>query len=277
MAEAIYGKRSKAYTRLLTIAGSDSGGGAGVQADLKTFAACGCYGMSAITAITAQNTREVIDIAAVPVPMIQAQVRAIFDDIGVDAIKIGMLHSTEVVAGLVDVFAEYDLPPLVLDPVMVASSGDPLLQKDAVAALQSQLFPMVSLITPNVPEAALLLGRSALEEDELVEAAQALSRTFQTAVLLKAGHLNADPLQDVLVAGPVSPPQFFTNPRLATRNTHGTGCTLSSAIAAYLGKGYALSEAVFEAERYLYGAIAGGAKYQLGGGHGPVHHFHRHW
>ncbi len=270
-------KRSKAYTRLLTIAGSDSGGGAGIQADLKTFAACGCYGMSAVTAITAQNTREVIAISAVPVPMIQAQIRAIFDDIGVDAIKIGMLHSAEVVAGLVDVFAAYDLPPLVLDPVMVATSGDLLLQKDAVAALQSQLFPMVSLLTPNIPEAALLLGRSALEEDELVEAAQELSRIFRVAVLLKAGHLTVDSLQDVLVAGPDSPPQFFSNPRLATRNTHGTGCTLSSAIAAYLGKGYALADAVSQAEQYLYGAIASGAEYQLGGGHGPVHHFHRYW
>ncbi len=277
MAEAADGVSRKVYARLLTIAGSDSGGGAGIQADLKTFAACGCYGMSAITAITAQNTREVIDISAVPVPMIQEQIRAIFDDIGVDAIKIGMLHSAEVVAGLVDVFAEYDLPPLVLDPVMIATSGDPLLKKNAVTALKTQLFPIVSLITPNVPEAALLLGRSTLQEEEVVEAAQELSRTHQVAVLLKAGHLTADPLQDVLVAGPDSPPQFFSNPRLATRNTHGTGCTLSSAIAAYLGKGYALIEAVSQAEQYLHKAIAHGAEYQLGGGHGPVHHFHCYW
>ncbi len=277
MIQATGEESPKTYVRLLTIAGSDSGGGAGIQADLKTFAACGCYGMSAITAITAQNTCGVVAISAVPVPMIQAQIRTIFDDIGVDAIKIGMLHYAEVVAGLVDVFAEYDLPPLVLDPVMVATSGDPLLQKDAVAALKSQLFPMVSLITPNVPEAALLLGRSTLQEEEVVEAAQELSRTHQVAVLLKAGHLNADPLQDVLVTEPGSSPQFFSNPYLATRNTHGTGCTLSSAIAAFLGKGYALSEAVFEAERYLHGAIASGAEYQLGGGHGSVHHFYRYW
>lgn len=267
----------KNYTRILTIAGSDSGGGAGIQADLKTFSACGCYGMSAITALTAQNTLGVTDIHPVPVPFLEAQLRAILDDIGVDAVKIGMLHSSEVIECVAGVLREYDCQRVVLDPVMVATSGDALIQEDAIEAMKNYLFPVVGLITPNIPEAQLLLGRQITNGGELKEAASDLVAEYGPAVLLKAGHLTGDTLQDVLVIDPTAQEHVYTNRRLATRNTHGTGCTLSSAIAAYWGKGLEMVRAVGEAERYLHQAIAAGSEYVLGQGHGPVHHFYSHW
>ena len=267
----------KTYTRLLTIAGSDSGGGAGIQADLKTFSACGCYGMSAVTAITAQNTLGVTDIHPIPVATIQAQIRAVFDDIGVDAIKIGMLHSTEVIMGVTQVLQEYDCPPVILDPVMVATSGDRLIEEDAVEALKEHLFPLVYLITPNIPEAELLLGVSITGDETLKEAARELAGRHGVSVLLKAGHLLAARLEDFLVVLEPEEEYLYGNDRLKTDNTHGTGCTLSSAIAAFTGRGFALPEAVREAEAYLHDAIRSGSHYGLGGGHGPVHHFHGIW
>jgi len=266
----------KSYTRLLTIAGSDSGGGAGIQADLKTFSACGCYGMSAITALTAQNTCGVTAIHPVPVAFLEAQIRAVFDDIGVDAIKIGMLHSVEVIDCVAGLLKEYDCHRVVLDPVMVATSGDKLIQDDAVQAMQEVLFPVVGLITPNIPEAELLLGRTIENDQQLRDACRDLAFAHATAVLLKAGHLTGEDLQDVLFA-PGSTEHVYTSKRQNTRNTHGTGCTLSSAIAAFWGSGLELTEAVDRAEAYLRQAIKAGAKYVLGAGHGPVHHFHAIW
>jgi len=267
----------KSYTRLLTIAGSDSGGGAGIQADLKTFSACGCYGMSVITALTAQNTCGVSAIHPVPVDFLEAQLRAVLDDIGTDAIKIGMLHSVEVIACVARILEEYECQRVVLDPVMVATSGDKLIQDDAVQAIQELLFPVVDLITPNIPEAQLLLGRKIENDRQLRAACRDLAAVHSTAVLLKAGHLSGDELQDVLLVTPDAPEQVYTSERLFTKNTHGTGCTLSSAIAAFWGKGAELAEAVGEAEAYLHQAIDVGGMYVLGNGHGPVHHFHAIW
>lgn len=267
----------KNYTRLLTIAGSDSGGGAGIQADLKTFSACGCYGMSAITALTAQNTVGVTDIHPVPVPFLEAQIRAVFDDIGVDGVKIGMLHSKEVIECVARLLTEYGCKRVVLDPVMVATSGDPLIREDAIEAMKEILFPAVHLITPNIPEAELLLGRKICGAAELIDAAKELVDAHSLNVLLKAGHLSEDTLEDVLVTAESGKVDIYSNTRLTTKNTHGTGCTMSSAIASYWSKGLELAEAVAEAEEYLHSAIKAGADYAIGGGHGPVHHFHAVW
>lgn len=259
----------------MTIAGSDSGGGAGIQADLKAFSACGCYGMSAITALTAQNTVGVTDIYPVSVAFLEAQLRAVLDDIGVDAIKIGMLHSTEVIECVAAIIKEYGCGKVVLDPVMVATSGAKLIEDDAIAALREILFPVVQLITPNVPEAQLIAGQEIAGAESLRVVAHALSEEYGLAVLLKAGHLHGEYLEDVLVVADRE--HRYRQQRLATRNTHGTGCTLSSAIASFWARGFALAEAVEKAEEYLHGAIAGGAGYSLGQGHGPVHHFHQVW
>ncbi len=267
----------KKYTKLLTIAGSDSGGGAGIQADLKTFSACGCYGMSAITAITAQNTCGVTDIHGVPTNTITAQIKAVLDDIGADAIKIGMLHSREVIQTVADVLAQYQCKNVVLDPVMVATSGDRLIKEDAVVMLKEQLFPMARLITPNIPEAEILTDRKITDNDAMIDAAQQLGSKFSISVLVKGGHLSNQNLVDVLFNVERQDIKFYENERIATKNSHGTGCTLSSAIAAFLAKGLLLADAVQQAENYLHSAIMAGSNYTTGKGHGPVHHFHNAW
>ena len=267
----------KNYTKVLTIAGSDSGGGAGIQADLKTFSACGCYGMSAITAITAQNTCGVSDIHGIPVNTISSQIHAVLEDIGTDAIKIGMLHSQEVILTVTDVLRKFQCRNIILDPVMVATSGDPLIKEDAIALLKNELFPLAKLITPNIPEAEMLTGRKITDNDAMIEAAKHLSRDFSTSVLVKGGHLASEKLVDVLWDYEGQEVEFYENKRLATKNSHGTGCTLSSAIAAFSAKGMALKDAVLHAEKYLHSAIKAGSQYIIGKGHGPVHHFYNSW
>jgi hydroxymethylpyrimidine/phosphomethylpyrimidine kinase len=259
------------YARVLTIAGSDSGGGAGIQADLKTFAALGCYGTSAITALTAQNTVGVQGIHAVPAEFLKAQIQSVLDDIGVDAVKIGMLHApgiVEVVAWAID---HYKLTNVVLDPVMVATSGDRLIASETVQVLVHELFPRVSVITPNLDEAALLLGRDIPNAEALDIAAQDLLAMGARAVLLKGGHLAGDEVVDLL-ADASGPLQRLASRRIASRNVHGTGCTLSSAIAAHLALGHGLSEAVSLARAFILGAIAQGADVTTGQGHGPLNH-----
>jgi hydroxymethylpyrimidine/phosphomethylpyrimidine kinase len=247
--------------RLLTIAGSDSGGGAGIQADLKTFAAHGAYGMSAITALTAQNTRGVRAVHEVPPEVVAAQIDAVFEDIGADAVKIGMLASAPIVRAVADRLRFWQPPRVVLDPVMVAKSGDALLRDDAVEALLSELVPLCTIVTPNLPELARMTGG---------QGAEALARRGP-AVLAKGGHAEGEEVEDVLfVRGEV---HRFRHPRLATSSTHGTGCTLSSAIAARLGRGEDLPQAVGGAIEYLQGAMK--AAYPLGSGHGPVDHLWR--
>lgn len=264
---------SYSYARVLTIAGSDSGGGAGIQADLKTFAALGCYGMSAITALTAQNTVGVQGIHAVPAEFLKAQIQSVVEDIGVDAVKIGMLHApgiVEVVAWAID---HYQLKNVVLDPVMVATSGDRLIANDTVQVLVHELFPRATVITPNLDEAALLLERPISNADALNNAAEDLLSMGAKSVLLKGGHLAGDEVVDVLLQSGIAP-QRLASPRIASRNVHGTGCTLSSAIAAHLALGHPLGDAVVLGRRFILEAIAKGANFTTGHGHGPLNHGH---
>lgn len=263
----------KRYPRVLTIAGSDSGGGAGIQADLKTMSALGCYGMSAITALTAQNTRGVTGIHAVPPAFLKQQLQAVIEDIGVDAVKIGMLHAPEIVEVVAWAIDHYRLPHVVLDPVMVATSGDRLIAQETVQVLVRELFPRAVVVTPNLDEAALLVGHPIPDAKALEPAAGALLALGARAALLKGGHLPGEELVDVLgQAG--SPPRFehFRGRRIASLNTHGTGCTLSSAIACGLALGLDLREAVVQARDYVRGAMAAGANVRTGGGHGPLNH-----
>lgn len=267
----------KHYYRVLTIAGSDSGGGAGIQADLKTISACGCFGTSALTAITAQNTLGVTDIHAIPVTTIEAQIRAVLDDIGTDAVKLGMLHSVEVIECVARLLGEYNISNIVLDPVMVATSGDKLIQDEAISALQEMVFPLARLITPNIPEAEIISGREIADEAQLEETAAQLARQFSLSVLAKGGHLENDLLVDILYDYEMSDLHRFTNQKVTTINTHGTGCTLSSALASFLAQGLSLTDATDRAIGYISIAIKAGAAYRLGEGHGPVHHFHEFW
>lgn len=255
--------------RVLTIAGSDSGGGAGIQADLKTFAAHRVYGLSVITAVTAQNTRAVTAVEVLSAANVAAQIDAVMDDIGVDAVKIGMLANAELVSAVAGALQRHRPPAIVLDPVMVAKSGDALLADEAVAALRDELLPLATVVTPNLPEAERLCGRPVANDDERRAAARALAGAGP-AVLLKGGHGEGDKVVDLLFEGGRT--HTFTHPRQHTSSTHGTGCTLSSAVAARLGWGQGLAEAVEGAIVYLQGAIR--AAYPLGGGHGPVDHLH---
>jgi hydroxymethylpyrimidine/phosphomethylpyrimidine kinase len=265
---------SARYVRVLTIAGSDSGGGAGIQADLKTFSALGCYGMTAITALTAQNTRGVSGIHAVAPEFLKAQLQAVLDDIGVDAVKIGMLHAPEMVHVVAWAIDHYRLRQVVLDPVMVATSGDRLIEQATVEVLRRELFPRATLITPNLDEAALLLGREIADADALQGAAQALLAQGAQAVLLKGGHLPGDSVTDLLLE-PGQAPVRLQSARLHSRNVHGTGCTLSSALACYLAQGLPLAEAVGRARAYILEAIRAGASVRTGQGHGPLCHGHQ--
>ena len=253
--------------RLLSIAGSDSGGGAGIQADLKTFAAHGAFGMTAITALTAQNTRGVRRVHAVPADFVAAQIDAVFEDLGVDAVKIGMLARRDIVETVADRLEAFAGPPVVLDPVMVAASGDPLLETDAVEAIRRRLLPLATVVTPNLPEAERLAGRSGGSLDERLELARELGRTTR-AVLLKGAHAAGDEIVDVLWDGREL--HSFVHPRIATRADHGTACTLSAALAARLAAGVALPEACRGAIDWLQGALRSAEP--LGQGHGPVDH-----
>ncbi len=265
------------YCRVLTIAGSDSGGGAGIQADLKTFAALGCYGTSAITALTAQNTLGVAGIHPVPPTFAAAQITAVLGDIGTDAVKIGMLYSAELIRVVAEQLRAFGAASIVLDPVMVAASGDKLLQDDAVAAVRECLMPLADVLTPNIPEAEVLVGHELEGPEQIRAAAQILAGFGSRSVLIKGGHLSGETSDDLLYLS--EDRRFVTFPagRIQSRNTHGTGCTLSSAIAAHLARGAGLEEAVRRAKEYIDQAIRAGADYALGGGHGPVHHFFKHW
>lgn len=259
----------------LTIAGSDSGGGAGIQADLKTFSALGVYGASVITAVTAQNTRMVTALHNIPGQIVAAQINAVLDDLEVAAIKIGMLSTPEIIETVADAISGFS-GPIVLDPVMVAKSGDTLLQQNAIDALRHRLMPLATLITPNLPEAATLLQCAPATNVELaVEQGEALRMQGAKAVLMKGGHADSPDCVDQLVSDQSL--LRLSVKRIDTTSTHGTGCTLSSAIAAYLAKGNSLEQAVTAAHEYLQSAIAAAYQLKIGQGHGPVHHFHALW
>ena len=267
----------KSYTRCLSIAGSDPSGGAGLQADLKTFSALGCYGMTAVVAVVDENTVGVTGVHPVPVDFVTGQIRSCLDDIGADAVKIGMLHSSELILAVRDTLAAYPVDNIVLDPVMVATSGDPLLREDAISTLRDELIPRAKVITPNIPEAEILLGRKLTIDDDLSEAARQLSQGGCVSVFLKAGHLDTSTLTDILYDATTDTIHTMESPKVDTVNTHGTGCTLSSAIAAYLAKGYPLPQACRQAKEYISQAIISGSAYRIGHGHGPVNHFHSLW
>jgi len=260
----------------LTIAGSDSSGGAGIQADLKTFSALGVYGASVITALTAQNTQGVAGIHDVPPDFITAQIDAVFSDLKISAVKIGMLSQASAIAAVAQGLDRHKARNVVLDPVMVATSGDRLLASDAVEVLKRVLIPRALVITPNLPEAAALLDAPlAVTEAEMQEQAERLLALGARAVLIKGGHGTGAESVDFLVeAGTVA---RLAADRIATSNTHGTGCTLSSAIAAGLAKGGDLAGAVREAKAYVTAALVASGKLGIGSGHGPVHHFHAWW
>ena len=259
------------YARVLSIAGSDSGGGAGIQADLKTMSALGCYGMTAITALTAQNTQGVRGIHGVPPAFLRLQLDAVLEDIGADAVKIGMLHAPEIVQEVAGAIERHALRNVVLDPVMVATSGDRLIAEATVGALVRELFPRSALVTPNLDEAGLLLGRTIAGADELEGAARALLAMGAPAVLIKGGHLPGSEVVDLLALADGSCLRMAAA-RIDTHNGHGTGCTLSSAIASHLALGVPLVQAVQQARAYILGAIAAGARVHTGRGHGPLNH-----
>jgi len=267
----------KSYCKALTIAGSDSGGGAGIQADLKTFSALGCYGMSVITALTAQNTRVVTGILPVQPEFIGQQMDAVMEDIGTDAVKIGMLHSPEVIEVVTEKLVQWRCSNIVLDPVMISKSGDNLLREDAVYALKTMLIPEATIITPNLPEASVLLGRDVETLEDMENAAKDLAGLGCANVLLKGGHLRAGDSQDLLYQGDTGNMTRLPGTRIETLNSHGTGCTLSSAICAGVAKGVCLETAVKNAKLYITSALSAGAEYTTGKGHGPVHHFYDLW
>jgi hydroxymethylpyrimidine/phosphomethylpyrimidine kinase len=260
----------------VTIAGSDSGGGAGIQADLKTFSALGVYGASVIAALTAQNTKGVSGVHDVPADFVTAQIDAVFSDLAVDAVKIGMLSQPTVIEAVAQRLAQWRQTNVVLDPVMVATSGDPLIAPEAVAVLKTELIPCACVITPNLPEAAALLETPiAHNEVEMRRQGERLLALGARAVLIKGGHGAGAESVDLLVE-----PTAFTRlaaTRIATKNTHGTGCTLSAAIAAGLAKGLDLASAVRAAKEYVSAAIAASERLTIGTGHGPVHHFYAWW
>lgn len=261
----------------LTIAGSDSGGGAGIQADLKTFSACGVYGASVITALTAQNTLGVTGIHDVPADFVSSQIDAVFSDLEVDAVKIGMLSQPAIIEAVAAGLVNHEARSIVLDPVMVAESGDPLLAEEAEASLVNHLFPLADLITPNLHEAARLLEADmAHSREDMASQAQALRKLGAQAVLLKGGHSGAKTADDCFVDqnGSVV---WFSAPFVKTRNTHGTGCSLSSAIASNLALGAELEPAIDRAKKWLSSAIVAADALNIGSGAGPVHHFHEFW
>ena len=290
----------KKYPRVLTIAGSDSGGGAGIQADIKAISATGSYAASAITAVTVQNTLGVEAVHPVPTDIIAAQIRCVLSDIGADAIKIGMLHSAEVVLAVRDSLLEFleskevtcsgdqensvpGVQNIVLDPVMVATSGHRLIEESAIEVLRNELLPLARVITPNIPEAEILAGVRITSQKDLPAVARKLSESIahfcnlpdrpRVSVLLKAGHLTEERLTDVFFNAETGTVLELPSERLYTPNTHGTGCTLSSALASCLAQGLGLDDAARAATDYIHQAIVSGSEYTIGHGHGPVDHF----
>ena len=258
--------------RALTIAGSDSGGGAGVQADLKTFAAFGVYGTSAIVAITAQNTCEVVTIHPVPPEVVTAQIRAVVVDIGVDAAKTGMLWSREIVKTVAGVVKSLRIPNLVVDPVMTSKDGTVLLGPEAIAVLREELLPLARVVTPNLAEAEALVGRRLTDPEALRQAARELREMGPKLVVIKGGHLPGSPTELLYDGASFTE---FSGERISTRSDHGTGCTFSAAMAAYLAKGETIERALALAKKYITAAIRTG--FTVGAGHSPVHHFYRFW
>jgi len=270
-------KRQQIY-KVLSIAGFDGSGGAGLQADLKTFSALGCYGTTALTSLPVQNTTGVKAIYHIETKCVEEQIKAILDDIKIDAVKIGMLHRQDIIEAVAKILSDYDLQNIVLDPVMVAKSGDKLLLPDAIHSMQEKLFPLTTILTPNLMEASILLGKRIETYEEMEKAALELLKTGPRAVVVKGGHFQGD-ADDCLMYREHSEikTHWFKAKRIETKNTHGTGCTFSAAIASFLARGYNILDAVAHAKKYLTKSIEDGADLTIGKGNGPVHHFHHLW
>jgi hydroxymethylpyrimidine/phosphomethylpyrimidine kinase len=265
------------YKRVLTIAGSDSGGGAGIQADIKTLSALGCYATTAVTAVTSQNTQGITGIFPMPSAVVKEQIIAVLSDIGTDAIKIGMLPSSGIIQAVSNTLKQYSVDNIVLDPVMVSTSGTVLMQADDTNFLIQELLQIARVITPNIPEAEALSGTKLNDSSEMPDLAKILSLNRTVSVLLKGGHLDGQELCDVFYNAETDETLFFHSRRIETLNTHGTGCTLSSALTAGLAQGLSLNEAFYRAEEYLHEALASGSMYSIGTGSGPLHFFCKVW
>ena len=260
------------YIATLTIAGSDSCGGAGVQADIKTMSALGCYAASVITAVTVQNTLGVTAVHAVPPDIVAGQIRAVMDDIKPRAVKVGMVNDIDTINAIADTLAEYDIENLVVDPVMVATSGARLMQDDAVEVFTKKLMPLATLLTPNVPEAEVLSGVTISNKTSMDNAARIIHSKGCEALLIKGGHIEGRKIDRLYCGDELISELEAAN--VDTRNTHGTGCTLSSAITSYLAIGYPIDKAIAAAKEWLTQALIAGAKVEIGSGHGPVNHFY---
>ncbi len=265
--------KQKRYTTSLTIAGSDSGGGAGIQADIKTFSSLGVYGTSVISAITAQNTLGVTAVMPVSVDIIAAQLDAVFSDFKIDSIKIGMLFSEEIIKTIADKLSFYTPQNIVLDPVMKASSGDSLVRENILSLYKTLLFPKITLLTPNIDEAILFTGIIIKSKEDMIKAGRSLIAMGCNAVLMKGGHLESETSEDILLlhTGEIF---FYDSERIMTDNSHGTGCTLSSAIAAFMAHGLDIKESVRKAKGYLFQALNTGKEFKTGKGTGPLNHFY---
>lgn len=269
-------KHTQVY-KVLSIAGFDGSGGAGLQADLKTFSALGCYGTSALTSLLVQNTVGVRSIYDIETKCVEEQIKAVLDDIKIDAVKIGMLHRQEIIESVADILSEYQVKNIVLDPVMVAKSGDKLLRPDAIQTMREKLFPITTVLTPNLMEASELLGISIQSKEEMEKAALDLLKEGPQAVIVKGGHFNGDADDCLLLKDFKIEPHWFNSKRINTKNTHGTGCTFSAAIASFLARGFTIFDSVKYAKEYLTESIVEGAHLKIGEGNGPVHHFHHLW
>lgn len=273
------------YIAVLTIAGSDCSGGAGIQADIKTISALGCYAASAITAVTVQNTQGVTAVHAVPPEIVAGQIRAVMDDIKPKAVKIGMVNDAETIKAIADTLADYDIEHIVVDPVMVSTSGSKLMQDDAIKVFIEKLLPMSTLITPNIYEAEILAGKKITDEEAMNDVAGEILSKGAEAVLIKGGHIEGDKKVDLLYNAirktearssdlTMMIGDSFESETVETRNTHGTGCTLSAAIASNLAMGLGINKAIDKAKYWLTSALIAGADVEIGRGHGPVNHFY---
>ncbi|WP_294347470.1 bifunctional hydroxymethylpyrimidine kinase/phosphomethylpyrimidine kinase [Prosthecochloris sp.] len=265
------------YTTVLSIAGSDGSGGAGIQADLKTFAALGCYGLSVITDVTAQNTCGVFDSLALPSSFVKEQIEVLIDDITIDAIKIGMISSAATVRTVADTLRNLPSTPVILDTVLKSSDGTGLVSEEAKNTMIEELFPLATLVTPNLGEAARLSGTGSIPttKSDIEKTAEMLKNKGTSAVLVKGGHMTGKHCNDYLLTAKGG--EWFSSPKISSINNHGTGCTLSSAIAAYSAKGFGLAEAVKKGKQFTQEALQAGASFFLGNGAGPLHHLYRCW
>lgn len=269
-------KDDQLYT-VLSIAGCDGSGGAGIQADLKTFSALGCYGTTALTALPVQNTMGVRSIYDIETLCLEEQIKAILEDLPMNAIKIGMLHRQEMIESVANLLSHYGATTIVLDPVMVAKSGHKLLLPEAIASMKDRLFPITTVLTPNLLEASELLGREIQDKAQMERAGRELLEMGPQAVVIKGGHLNGDCDDCLCLKNPNVEIHWLSTPRIRTRNTHGTGCTFSAAITAFLARGFSILDSVKHAKEYLTQAIDAGKSLKLGQGNGPVHHFFHLW